>query len=54
MTMGFKLPPQVRPKNIAVGDTVNFEIRQSPDGGYEVTHIAPATDAKSAIQGMPK
>ncbi|MDB5863627.1 MAG: efflux transporter periplasmic adaptor subunit [Betaproteobacteria bacterium] len=54
MTMGFKASPQVRPKNIAVGDTVSFEFRQTPDGAYEVTSISPAPDAKSAIKGMPK
>lgn len=53
MTMGFKLPPQVRPKNIAVGDTVSFEIRQTADGEYEVTSITPAS-AGTAMKGMPK
>ena len=42
MTMGFKLPPSGLPKGIAVGDSVNFEIRQVQEGAYEITSIAPA------------
>ena len=46
MTMGFKLPASGLPKNVAVGDTVAFEIRQTKDGMYEITSISslrPAT-----------
>jgi Cu(I)/Ag(I) efflux system membrane fusion protein len=42
MTMGFKAPANGLPKNIAVGDTVSFEIRQTKDGKFEITSIAPA------------
>jgi membrane fusion protein, copper/silver efflux system len=42
MTMGFKLPSTGAPKGIAVGDTVSFEIRQTKEGGFEITSIAPA------------
>ena len=42
MTMGFKAPANGLPKNIAVGDTVWFEIRQTKDRMFEITSIAPA------------
>src|SRR3989449_372103 len=42
MTMAFKAPPNGVPKNVAVGVTVNFEIRQTTDGTFEITAIAPA------------
>ena len=42
MTMGFKAPANGLPKNIAVGDTVSFEIRQAQGGMFEITSIAPA------------
>src|SRR6202521_735608 len=45
MTMGFKLPAEGLPKGVAVGDTVAFEIRQTQDGMFEVTHIAPSAGA---------
>ena len=45
MTMGFKVPPNGMPKNIAVGDTVSFEIRQIKDGMFEITSIAPVAGA---------
>lgn len=51
MTMAFKLPPTVRPKSIAVGDTVSFEFRQTPGGDYEVTSISAASDAQPAAKG---
>lgn len=54
MTMGFKLPPPVRPRNIAVGDTVSFEFRQTPDGDYEVTSISAPSAANPAMKGMSK
>ncbi len=43
MTMGFKTPANGLPKNITVGGTVSFEIRQTKDGVFEITSIAPAT-----------
>ena len=42
MTMGFKLPATGVPKGIAVGDFVAFEIRQTKEGFFEITSIAPA------------
>jgi Cu(I)/Ag(I) efflux system membrane fusion protein len=45
MTMGFKLPASGLPKNVAVGDTVAFEIRQTKDGMYEITAISPLAAA---------
>ena len=56
MTMGFKLPPTGVPKDIAVGDVVDFEIRPLQGGAYEITRIAPAADpsAKSGMQEMNK
>jgi membrane fusion protein, copper/silver efflux system len=41
MTMGFKLPPMVVLKNVAVGDSVTFEFRQTSDGAFEIVSIAP-------------
>src|SRR5438477_12461297 len=42
MTMGFKLPATGLPQGIAVGNSVNFEIRQAKEGAFEVVSIAPA------------
>jgi Cu(I)/Ag(I) efflux system membrane fusion protein len=42
MTMGFKAPATGLPKNIAVGDAVSFEFRQTKDGAFEITSIARA------------
>jgi membrane fusion protein, copper/silver efflux system len=42
MTMGFKPPPGGLPKEVVVGATVDFEIRQGKDGVYELVAIAPA------------
>ena len=42
MTMDFKLPASGLPQGIAVGDSVNFEIRQVQEGAYAITSIAPA------------
>jgi len=47
MTMGFKLPATGVPKGISVGDTVAFEIRQTKEGAFEITSIAPGP-AKTA------
>jgi Cu(I)/Ag(I) efflux system membrane fusion protein len=48
MTMGFKLPATGLPQGIAVGNSVNFEIRQSKDGTYQITSIAPAQASRTA------
>jgi membrane fusion protein, copper/silver efflux system len=42
MTMGFKPPASGMPKDLRVGDTVNFEFRQTQDGKFEITAIRPA------------
>jgi Cu(I)/Ag(I) efflux system membrane fusion protein len=42
MTMDFKLPANGLPGNIAVGDTVAFEIRETKEGMFEITTISPA------------
>ena len=53
MTMGFKLPASGVPKNVAVGDTVAFEIRETADGNFEITAISTAQSAKrEANSGM--
>lgn len=44
MTMGFKPPAAGLPKNVAVGDSVVFEIRQTKDGMFEITTISPTAD----------
>lgn len=63
MTMGFNLPANGLPKNIAVGDAVKFEIRQTADGMFEITTISQATpvpaqpmngEMKSDTKGMKK
>ncbi|WP_194712105.1 efflux RND transporter periplasmic adaptor subunit [Noviherbaspirillum soli] len=51
MTMGFKAPASGVPKNIAVGDTVTFEIRPTKDGAYEIAAISPAGTAPNAAKG---
>ncbi|MES2759115.1 MAG: efflux RND transporter periplasmic adaptor subunit [Pseudomonadota bacterium] len=45
MTMGFKLPAGGLRTTPAVGDTVTFDIRQTADGGFEITALAPAAGA---------
>jgi Cu(I)/Ag(I) efflux system membrane fusion protein len=57
MTMGFKLPATGLPQGIAVGSSVSFEIRQSKDGTYQITSIAPvqassAAPADTAAKGV--
>ena len=55
MTMGFKPPASGLPKNIAVGDTVTFEIRQTKDGAFEITTISPtAPTPAQPIKGETK
>jgi Cu(I)/Ag(I) efflux system membrane fusion protein len=49
MTMGFMLPPSGIPAGIAIGDRVNFEIRSTSDGKFQLESIerAPATPSAS-------
>lgn len=47
MTMGFKPPADGLPENVAVGDSVVFEIRQTKDGMFEITTISPTASAPS-------
>jgi len=56
MTMNFRLPASGLPKDLAVGDTVTFEIRQTEDGMFEITTIsgttlAPAQPMKGETKG---
>lgn len=44
MTMGFQLPANGLPANVAVGDMVTFDIRQTKDGMYQVTSISPSAE----------
>ncbi len=50
MTMGFKLPANGLPKNIAVGDTVTFSIQSTPEGEYQITTISPNNDMKNMTE----
>jgi Cu(I)/Ag(I) efflux system membrane fusion protein len=45
MTMDFKLPPGGLPRNIDVGDTVDFDIRPLNDGTFAIVAISPTADA---------
>ena len=51
MTMGFQSPPGGLPRNVAVGDSVTFSIRKTPDDRFQLTSIAPAASAASAASG---
>lgn len=53
MTMGFKLPVHGLPKNIAVGDTVLFEIQPTKEGEYQITNINSSTDPVSMSTKKP-
>jgi len=46
MTMDFKLPASGLPSGIAVGDDVDFEIRLTNDGTYQITSISKAATAR--------
>src|SRR5207244_11316950 len=48
MTMGFKLPAAGLPQGIGVGNSVNFEIRQTKDGTFQITSIAPTKISNAA------
>jgi Cu(I)/Ag(I) efflux system membrane fusion protein len=57
MTMGFKLPSSGLPRNIAVGDNVAFDIRQTKDGMFEIVSISPTAEApmqNDSTMGAPK
>lgn len=57
MTMGFKVPATGLPKNVAVGDNVAFDFRQTKDGTFEIVSISPTADApmsKEMKMGAPK
>ena len=41
MTMGFQVPANGLPKNVAVGDTVNFDIKAVKDGQFAITTMTP-------------
>lgn len=49
MTMGFQVPASTDLGKISVGETVEFEVRVTKDGMYEIVSIAPA--GASADQG---
>ena len=54
MTMGFKIPASGIPKTLAVGTSVDFSIRATADGEYEISTIAPvAASTKSDMKSMP-
>ena len=42
MTMAFRLPPGRLPKDVKVGDEVQFEFRQGADGRFEISSIGKA------------
>ncbi|MGZ9710185.1 efflux RND transporter periplasmic adaptor subunit [Glaciimonas sp. GNP009] len=52
MTMGFKLPASGLPHNVAVGDTVVFEIRPIKDGAFEISSIKPLSTNDAAKKPM--
>jgi len=52
MTMGFKVPAEGVPKNLAVGDMVNFEFQQTKDGAFQITNISPAGPSMQGMSGM--
>ncbi|MGH9203289.1 MAG: copper-binding protein, partial [Vicinamibacterales bacterium] len=59
MTMGFRLPASGLPENVAVGDSVTFEFRQTADGMFEITTLSPTASAsdqamKDKMQGKGK
>lgn len=51
MTMSFKLPPGGLPRDIAVGNQVTFEIRQTLEGDYQITSITPANKQSGSGDG---
>jgi Cu(I)/Ag(I) efflux system membrane fusion protein len=53
MTMAFKLPRSGLPSGIAVGDEVEFELRLTNDGTYQVISIAKARATMKGAAGSP-
>jgi membrane fusion protein, copper/silver efflux system len=47
MTMGFTLPANGLPRNIAVGDMVAFDFRETKDGMYQIVSITPTADVST-------
>ncbi len=43
MTMGFKPPASGLPKELKVGDAIEFEFVKTPEGDYALTRVAPTT-----------
>lgn len=41
MTMGFRPPLDGTPKGLTVGEQVDFQIRPTPDGAYQLVKITP-------------
>jgi Cu(I)/Ag(I) efflux system membrane fusion protein len=54
MTMGFKVPVSGLPQNVAVGETVNFDIRLMADGSFEIADIASAASSSVTKAGTTK
>ena len=48
MTMDFEQPRGGLPRDVAVGDTVDFDFQQRADGAFELTAISPAGAAPAA------
>jgi Cu(I)/Ag(I) efflux system membrane fusion protein len=48
MTMGFKLPSTGLPQGVGVGNQVQFEIRQTKDGAFQISSIVPAQASTAA------
>ncbi|WP_317202766.1 efflux RND transporter periplasmic adaptor subunit [Janthinobacterium sp.] len=53
MTMAFKPPPGGLPRDIAVGDSVVFELRRNPDGDYQLTSISTTAAPRAAMKHGP-
>lgn len=54
MTMDFKPPAGGLPKNLAVGDVVNFTFGQAKDESFEILSISSAGAQAPAAAGAPK
>jgi len=55
MTMPFRNPPSGLPKDLAVGDSVSFGFRQTPEGKFTLTRIEPVRQAAGKdAAGMKK
>ncbi|MFZ6647800.1 efflux RND transporter periplasmic adaptor subunit [Undibacterium sp. TJN25] len=49
MTMDFKLPAAGLPRNVAVGDMVVFDLRETGKGAYQISSITPTADAPGPV-----